>query len=205
MKCLIDFHKLSGLQCNIDKTMVIPIGGITDPTIKICEDINLEWASEFKILGFFIDNKLEKLHSNVENCTRKVRAIINKWRKYNLTIMGRMTVTKALLLSQYTYVATVLDLTQKEVEYIQSILDNFILYNSFLNHGHKSRYWINQDIMYSNKVQGGLNAIRVSDFLLSLKVSWMHRYVIKSVNDHWCDQLDNILGLNIVTREDILH
>ena len=82
--------------------MVIPIGEITDPTIKICEDINLEWASEFKILGFFIDNKLEKLHSNVESCTRKVRAIINKWRKYNLTIMGRMTVTKALLLSQYT-------------------------------------------------------------------------------------------------------
>ena len=61
LKCLVDFHKLSGLQCNIDKTMVIPIGGITDPTIKICEDINLEWASEFKILGFFIDNKLEKL------------------------------------------------------------------------------------------------------------------------------------------------
>ena len=49
LKCLVDFHKLSGLQCNIDKTMVIPIGEITDPTIKICEDINLEWASEFKI------------------------------------------------------------------------------------------------------------------------------------------------------------
>ena len=53
LKCLVDFHKLSGLQCNIDKTMVIPIGEITDPTIKICEDINLEWASEFKILGFW--------------------------------------------------------------------------------------------------------------------------------------------------------
>ena len=58
-----------------------------------------------------------------------------------------MTVAKALLLSQYTYVATVLDLSQKESEYIQSILDNFILYNNFLNHGHKSRYWINQDIL----------------------------------------------------------
>ena len=33
----------------------------------------------------------------------------------------------------------------------------------------------------------------------------MHRYVTKGVNDHWCDQLDNILGLNIITREDILH
>ena len=153
------FHKLSGLQCNIDKTMVIPVGQITDPNQKLCEDINLEWATEFRILGFNIDNKLERLHLNIESCTRKVRAIINKWRKYNLTLMGRMTVAKALLLSQYTYIATVLDLSMKEIEYIQSILDNFILYNSFLNHGHKSRYWINQDILYGNKNLGGLNAI----------------------------------------------
>ena len=132
----------------------------------------LEWADEFRILGFNIDNKLERLHTNIEICTRKVRAIINIWRKYNLTINGRMTVAKALLLSQYTYVATVLDLSQKESEYIQSILDNFILYNSFLNHGHKSRYWINQDILYGNRNLGGFNAIRFSDFLLSLKTSW---------------------------------
>ena len=33
----------------------------------------------------------------------------------------------------------------------------------------------------------------------------MHRYAIKGVNDHWCDQLDIMLGLNIATREDILH
>ena len=199
------FHKLSGLQCNIDKTMVIPVGQITDPNQKLCEDINLEWATEFRILGFNIDNKLERLHSNIESCTRKVRAIINKWRKYNLTLMGRMTVAKALLLSQYTYIATVLDLSMKEIEYIQSILDNFILYNSFLNHGHKSRYWINQDILYGNKNLGGLNAIRVSDFILSLKTSWMHRYAVAKVNDHWCDQLDTILGVNSITREDFLH
>merc|ERR1711867_112737 len=168
MKCLIDFHKLSGLQC-------------------------------------IIDNKLEKLHSNVENCTRKVRAIINIWRKYNLTINGRMTVAKALLLSQYTYVATVLDLSQKESEYIQSILDNFILYNSFLNHGHKSRYLINQDILYGNKNLGGFNAIRFSDFLLSLKTSWIHRYAVTKVCDHWCDKLDKMLGVNSITRGDLLH
>ena len=83
--------------------------------------------------------------------------------------MGRMTVAKALLLSQYTYIATVLDLSMKEIEYIQSILDNFILYNSFLNHGHKSRYWINQDILYGNKNLGGLNAIRVREALKKKK------------------------------------
>ena len=93
--------------------MVIPIGQNNDPKQKLCEDINLEWGTEFRILGFNIDNKLERLHSNIDSCTRKVRAIINKWRKYNLTLMGRMTVAKALLLSQYTYIATVLDLSTK--------------------------------------------------------------------------------------------
>ena len=199
------FHKLSGLQCNIEKTMVIPVGEINDPQQKLCEDINLDWADEFRILGFNIDNKLERLHTNIEICTRKVRAIINIWRKYNLTINGRMTVAKALLLSQYTYVATVLDLSQKESEYIQSILDNFILYNSFLNHGHKSRYWINQDILYGNKNLGGFNAIRFSDFLLSLKTSWIHRYAVTKVCDHWCDKLDEMLGVNSITRGDLLH
>ena len=33
----------------------------------------------------------------------------------------------------------------------------------------------------------------------------MHRYATKGVNDHWCDQLDSMLGLNIATREDVLH
>ena len=79
LKTASDIQKLSGLQCNIEKTMVIPVGEITDLSLKLCEDINLEWASEFKILGVNIDNKLEKLHSNIENCTRKVRVIINKW------------------------------------------------------------------------------------------------------------------------------
>ena len=40
-------HKLSGLQCNIEKTMVIPVGEINDPQQKLFEDINLEWANEF--------------------------------------------------------------------------------------------------------------------------------------------------------------
>merc|ERR1711942_640425 len=109
---LLNITWLSGLQCNIEKTMVIPVGEINDPQQKLCEEINLEWADEFRILGFNIDNRLERLHTNIEICTRKVRAIINIWRKYNLTINGRMTVAKALLLSQYTYVATVLDLSQ---------------------------------------------------------------------------------------------
>ena len=33
----------------------------------------------------------------------------------------------------------------------------------------------------------------------------MHRYAVAKVNDHWCDQLDSILGVNCITRGDFLH
>merc|ERR1711942_352751 len=51
----------------------------------------------------------------------------------------------------------------------------------------------------------GFNAIRFSDFLLSLKTSWIHRYTVTKVCDHWCDKLDEMLGVNSITRGDLLH
>ena len=51
------------------------MGEINDPQQKLWEDINLEWANEFQILGFNIDNKFERLHTNVESC-RVVKTIL---------------------------------------------------------------------------------------------------------------------------------
>ena len=91
----ITFAKMESRSEEYLRTMVIPLGEINDPQQKLCEDINLEWANEFQILGFNIDNKLERLHTNIESCTRKVRANINRCRKYNLAINRRMSVAKA--------------------------------------------------------------------------------------------------------------
>ena len=73
VKYLKDFSEISGLQCNLDKTSVIPIGqemDITDDNI-LCPDLELSWESEFVILGFQIDNKLEKLSLNFKNAMTK--------------------------------------------------------------------------------------------------------------------------------------
>ena len=56
-KYLVDFHTLSGLACNIDKSVLIPLGEITDPNITMCDDLGLVRDKEFTILGFFIDNR----------------------------------------------------------------------------------------------------------------------------------------------------
>ena len=64
VKYLDAFSKISGLKCNISKTKVIPIGNF-DKT-NICPEINFKWTDTFTLLGFFIDNKLTQLGTNLD-------------------------------------------------------------------------------------------------------------------------------------------
>ena len=38
-----DFAKISGLHCNVEKTIVVPIGNNFDPNDKICPELSLTW------------------------------------------------------------------------------------------------------------------------------------------------------------------
>ena len=59
----------------------------------------------------------------------KVESKIWAWSCYGLTIFGRITVAKSLLLSQYTYCATILDSSNERfVEKVEYQINNFILY-----------------------------------------------------------------------------
>ena len=73
VKYLKDFSEISGLQCNLDKTSVIPIGQEMDITDEntLSPELELSWETEFVILGFQIDNKLEKLSVNFKNAMTK--------------------------------------------------------------------------------------------------------------------------------------
>ena len=63
-KYITKFHNISGLACNLDKTVVIPIGQNTNKNDTLCADLGMEWNDNFTILGFEIDNKLIHLQKN---------------------------------------------------------------------------------------------------------------------------------------------
>ena len=79
VKIINDFKKISGLSANLDKTHVIPVGPIDDPSIVLCPDLNLHWTSSFTLLGFVIDNKLENLHHNAKKRLLKMQSLIVTW------------------------------------------------------------------------------------------------------------------------------
>ena len=69
------FARISGLQCNMEKTTVIPIGGNYDINDKLCPELALSWENKFTLLGFQIDNRLKDLHENYKKCLKKVQKI----------------------------------------------------------------------------------------------------------------------------------
>ena len=126
-KYLTDFHSISGLSCNVEKTNVIPIGVNTDHTDTMCNDLGFEWTDNFTLLGFSLENTMTKIDSNFKNVKEKIDGIIRTWRPYNLSIRGRVTIAKTKMVSQLTYVATVLDIPEDIVKEIQGQIDDYVL------------------------------------------------------------------------------
>ena len=120
-----EFSKISGIECNIEKTKVVPIGDF-DKENKIGHDIKLVWEDDFTLLGFYINNKLENLKQNLWVINTRVKNLINRWKLYYLTIHGRFTVVKSILLAQYTYVGSIMDIIDEDdMNNIQQVMNHF--------------------------------------------------------------------------------
>ena len=193
------FHQISGLACNIDKTQVIPIGKNSDKNDTICKELNMVWEDTFTILGFEIDNKLQKLDINFEKAKAKIQALIRKWKPYHLSLRGRLTITKTKLISQITYISTVLTPNQTAIHEMQTMINNFVM-----GIDNKSKNWISRDTMYTPIAQGGIGMIKLDDFMKAIKVSWIKRYSIDKINDNWADIIDDFLHISPDTRH-IIH
>ena len=154
-KYIQHFHKISGLACNIDKTSIIPIGRNSDKKDKICEDLNMVWEDTFTILGFEIDNKLEKLDTNFTKVKERIKALIRKWKPYHLSLRGRITIAKTKLVSQITYISTVLNPSTTIITELQALINNFVM-----GIESKNKHWISKDIIYTHTSQGGFGMIR---------------------------------------------
>ena len=74
---------ISGLQCNLDKTSVNPIQSNFDIEDKLCPELAFSWENNFTLLGFQIDNRLEKLDVNYKKCYQKIHENTSRrWARY---------------------------------------------------------------------------------------------------------------------------
>ena len=141
----------------------------------LCPELELSWKNNFTLLGFQIDNRLEKLDVNYKKCYQKV---------------------------QFVYIASVLDPCEGTYEQINRYIRNFANTGSTLASG--NRNWIHQDILYGSKSEGCFKFIDARNFFKSLKIFWMKRYATDKLDDHWADIIDVNLKIEKSERAQIL-
>ena len=136
----------------------------------MCENLGFEWTNNFILLGFCMENTMTKINMNFTKVKEKIEGLIRTWRPYNLSIRGKVTIAKTKLVSQLTYVATVLDIPADTVKEIQGQIDDFVL-------GIKpgGRKWMNHPTLYSHSSEGGMGMIMINleNFISALKTSWI--------------------------------
>lgn len=122
---IIFFSKASVLHLNINKCELIAIHG--SELDSLC---NIPIKKAVKYLGINItkDNN-HNIQENFVNKFLKEKNIFNSWTQRDISIFGRILITKMELLSRYVYPASSLAIPPHLVKKYNSIIFNFIWKN----------------------------------------------------------------------------
>lgn len=177
--CDLDwFGKVSGLNINFSKTQVVWIGSQKYSDQELCQERKLSWGStSFKLLGIHFDVDLGKMTKiNYKDGIQKIKSIINQWSKRNITVIGKITVVKTLMLPILNHLIMSLPNPDTEtIKYINSLFYTFI-WNSPVHR-------VKIDVLEMNYEDGGLKMININNFIAAMKCTWVRR--LYNSNSKW--------------------
>ena len=174
MQILNNFFHLSGLKISVSKTKAIWFGVGYNSAQKLCPDLNLDWDTEFCLLGIVFDGNLANMERNLDAKIAEIKKLLNCWIHRSLTIYGKIVVVKTLALSKLSHVALVIPcITPNKIREIESLFFKFI---------------------WNNKPDKGM--IDIKDFWQAFRFSWFRR--LNNTNAYWpnilLDTVNEITG-----------
>ena len=190
---LNNFYRISGLKINVAKTQLVWIGSRKYSSTKLCTDMNFQWLHTFKLLGINFDVDLANIPKlNYDKKLVKIKHIINQWSKRHTTPLGRITLIKSLLISQFNHLF--ISLPSPSNTFIKNL--NEILFN-FLWQSKVDKLKRKQVIQ--DYVNGGLKMTDISNYILGLKSSWIKR-ILYSQDTKWKSLLNKIVPLEMLMK-----
>ena len=166
IEMLNEFKIVSGLGINMQKSCVMWLGANRMKMDSVC---GISALGKVKILGVWFSARESCNEDNVKPIVKKMKNTVNSWTQRNLTIKGKIVVTKALIASLLGYIASSLTIEKADLNEVQSLIMRFIWRG---RPPKVAKGTLCQDI---NK--GGLNAVDVERFYMALKMGWVKRMV----------------------------
>ncbi len=159
---LDEFGNVSGLRCNYDKTMVMPIGNVNNVPTDLHGFV---LTDKIKLLGMDITNNIGGLSNNFHSVLEKITKLILFWERFKLSIPGRISIVKTLLMPQLNYLGCFISPDDGTINLLQDSIDNFVLKGQPMTAARR----------YLKPEQGGLGIFNIADFLNAQKCSWIKR------------------------------
>jgi hypothetical protein len=166
------FGEISGLACNIQKTNVLLIG--CDRAVPVFQnDIPFNISQDLTILGFSVKNDDDNFKTNAEKIYEKIKKQTRIWTRYNLSLPGRLAISKTMLYSQLNYMGCVIPVPEDILLKIENEIFKFASGNLRIA---KAR-------VFASPETGGLGLFNVKNFLDAQTCAWIKRCVI--VDQEW--------------------
>ncbi len=169
------FSKASGLTLNLNKCELF---AIHDTTLKdIC---NIPIKSEIKYLGVYLTkDQKQSQYLNVERKIKESKVKLSSWLQRDLSILGRIYLTKMECLSRCIYPAYSNAIPNKLIKSVNQINQNFIWRNK--------PHYMKKSNMVKEIKDGGLKVIDFDCLNGTFKINWL-KYWIKHSNSFWYQQ-----------------
>ena len=123
---LEEFHKVSGLRVNIDKTKCLQIGKEVDCSFLSFAEVRL--VRELKVLGILYSNSNTNIvEQNLNQVLPKVKQEIAQWKRRHLTLIGKITVIKSMVIWKLVHLFSSLpNPSNAELRMINSIIFKYL-------------------------------------------------------------------------------
>jgi hypothetical protein len=183
---LENFGRFSGLKCNTDKTVLMPVGNV-GPVPDDIRDLGFKISDSIHILGMNIDANLENLDSNFDRTLDSVRRSIEFWHRYNLSLPGRINVIKSLLFPLILYLGSIIMPSKRKINDLQKLLDDFAI--GTMNYS-RARVCLPANA-------GGMGLFDIEEFLTAQQAIWIIR-ANQSTRDCWRFRLRQLCNGNVL-------
>ena len=177
LKTFEEFYRYAGLKLNKSKTEAIILG----KSNSIIEEKNLgiKWCKKpFKTLGiwFSLDSE-EMVNLNLSTKLSKMQSLLNMWSSRCLSLKGKITLLKSLIMPHILHIASVIPLDHKILTQIENMFYNFLWNNK--KHG------ISKKTIIQAIEKGGLKMVCISNMIQAAKIMWLKRLLDAKVNAKW--------------------
>jgi hypothetical protein len=160
---LEEFGNMSGLVCNVEKTMLLVIGDNVDVDDRT-KELGFVIAKKVTILGLELDGRGYMIES-LQKVTTKIKNQLVIWRRFNLSLPGRINIAKTMLYSQINYLGCFLPIPSDLLSVWDKLITDFV----------KGKLNIARNRLYKSPADGGVGLFNIEDFLDGQKCAWVKR------------------------------